>query len=176
MTHYNGTLLENNTYSGGEISHVGQLFFDQDLLTAVQSTDTYAVNTWEITENTDDSILAQAAAEGFDPFVEYALLGDSVEDGLLAWISVGVDMASEYSVEAAAAYTADGGVLATSTTAGAGEGVLAGSPSWPLDRLSVLLLSSAIFKRECQVFMWHIVWGSCVSISIESSRLTRMHF
>lgn len=127
MTHYNGTLLENNTYSGGEISHVGQLFFDQDLLTAVQTTDTYAVNTWEITENADDSILAQAAADDFDPFVEYVLLGDTVEDGLLAWISVGVDMTSEYSVQTAATYTADGGVLTTSTAVGGGEGVIGGS-------------------------------------------------
>ncbi|RLN72860.1 hypothetical protein BBJ28_00013156 [Nothophytophthora sp. Chile5] len=134
MTHYDGTLLPNNTYSGGEISHVGQLFFDQDLLTTVDSTDTYAVNTWEITENADDTILAQAAADEFDPFVEYALLGDSVEDGLLAWISVGVDMTSEYSVNAAATYTASGGVLSTSTTEGGspgGSGMSMGSGTMP---------------------------------------------
>lgn len=128
MTHYNGTVLENNTYSGGEISHIGQLFFDQDLLTEVQSTATYAVNTYEITENADDSILAQAAADEFDPFVEYALLGSSVEDGLLAWISVGVDMTSEYSVNAAATYTADGGV-STSTTEGGADDITPGGSS-----------------------------------------------
>ncbi|KAG7375759.1 hypothetical protein PHYBOEH_002053 [Phytophthora boehmeriae] len=122
LTQYNGTVLENNTYSGSEVSHIGQLFFDQDLLTEVQATDIYAVNTWEITQNADDSILAQAAADEFDPFVEYARLGDSIEDGLLAWISVGVDMTSEYSVSAAATYTANGGVSATTTEGGPGVG------------------------------------------------------
>ncbi|KAG2502268.1 hypothetical protein JM16_009851, partial [Phytophthora kernoviae] len=121
LTQYNGTVLENNTYSGSEISHIGQLFFDQGLLTEVQSTDIYAVNTWEITENADDSILAQAAADEFNPFVEYVRLGDSIEDGLLTWISVGVDMTSEYSESAAATYTANGGVSVTTTGGGAGD-------------------------------------------------------
>lgn len=68
---------------------MGQLFFDQDLITAVSTADVYKTNTQTVTR---DSILAGAAANEFDPFVEYIYLGDSVEDGIFAWISVGVDM------------------------------------------------------------------------------------
>ncbi|KAL4145928.1 hypothetical protein PRNP1_011801 [Phytophthora ramorum] len=67
---YNGTLLENNTYSGGYASHVGQLFFDQDLISEVEATAPYSTNTQELTTNADDSILSEEAAEDFDPFFE----------------------------------------------------------------------------------------------------------
>ncbi|KAE8953437.1 hypothetical protein PR003_g33953, partial [Phytophthora rubi] len=42
-------------------------------------------NTQEITLNEDDMWLQAAAADGYDPIVEYALLGDSVADGLFTW-------------------------------------------------------------------------------------------
>ncbi|RLN90083.1 hypothetical protein BBJ28_00015567 [Nothophytophthora sp. Chile5] len=120
MSHHNGTLLANNTYSGGSVSHVGQLFFDQSLITEVQATSAYAVNTNAVTANADDNIAAQAAADGFDPFVKYVLLGNTVEAGLLGWISVGVNMTQAYSVSAAVTMTATGGVASTSTTSGGG--------------------------------------------------------
>ncbi|OWY93800.1 hypothetical protein PHMEG_00036666 [Phytophthora megakarya] len=121
---YNGTLLENNTYSGGYASHVGQLFFDQDLITEVEATAPYSTNTQELTTNADDSILSEEAAEDFDPFFEYVLLGDSVSDGVLAWISVGVDMTRAQTITAAGTLTSDGGVMAdsTSTTTGGMNG------------------------------------------------------
>ncbi|KUF91197.1 LYR motif containing protein 1 [Phytophthora nicotianae] len=127
---YNGTLLENNTYSGGYASHVGQLFFDQDLISEVELTAPYSTNTQEVTANGDDSILSEEAAEDFDPFFEYVLLGDSVSDGVLAWISVGVDMTRAQTITAAGTLTADGGVMADSTsttTGGNGGGMAPGS-------------------------------------------------
>ncbi|KUF91195.1 hypothetical protein AM588_10002991 [Phytophthora nicotianae] len=125
---YNGTLLENNTYSGGYASHVGQLFFDQDLISEVELTAPYSTNTQEVTANGDDSILSEEAAEDFDPFFEYVLLGDSVSDGVLAWISVGVDMTRAQTITAAGTLTADGGVMSESTNAmGGGGGMGPGS-------------------------------------------------
>ncbi|KAG6614785.1 LYR motif containing protein 1 [Phytophthora cinnamomi] len=126
---YNGTLLENNTYSGGYASHVGQLFFDQDLISEVELTAPYSTNTQELTTNADDSILSEEAAEDFDPVFEYVLLGDSVSDGVLAWISVGVDMTRAQTITAAGTLTADGGVMAdsTSTTTGGAGGMGGGS-------------------------------------------------
>uniref|UniRef100_H3GU58 Intradiol ring-cleavage dioxygenases domain-containing protein n=1 Tax=Phytophthora ramorum TaxID=164328 RepID=H3GU58_PHYRM len=110
MTHSGGTVLTNGTYSGGRVSHVGQLFFDQSLITDVQATGAYADNPIPVTTNEDDFIALQSAANDFDPFVQYARLGDSIEDGLLSWISVGVDMTKDNSVSAAGRYTGDGGV------------------------------------------------------------------
>ncbi|KAF1785124.1 Intradiol ring-cleavage dioxygenase, core [Phytophthora cactorum] len=72
---YNGTVLKNNTYSGGVGAHVGQLFFDQDLISKVEATGAYATNTQELTLNANDNIYSESAATGFDPIMEYTLLG-----------------------------------------------------------------------------------------------------
>ncbi|RLN27450.1 hypothetical protein BBJ28_00020753 [Nothophytophthora sp. Chile5] len=120
---YNGTVLANGTYSGGEIAHVGQFFYDQDLITEVNEQDTYVTNTAEILLNEDDMWLQAAAADEFDPIMEYALLGDSVADGIFAWISVAVDMTADQEVQEAATLTADGGVISSDSVIGGGAGV-----------------------------------------------------
>ena len=56
-----------------------------------------------------------------DPLMEYALLGDGVEDGILAWITVGIDVSADHSVSSAATWTEHGGV--------ANEGGMGGAPS-----------------------------------------------
>ena len=56
-----------------------------------------------------------------DPFPQYAYLGDSVSDGLLMWINIGIDMDAAYTVQAAGRLTADGGV-ANSNGGGGGPG------------------------------------------------------
>lgn len=119
---YNGTVLKNNTYSGGVGAHVGQLFFDQALIWEVEATGAYATNTQDITRNVNDMIYNQSAATGFDPIMEYTLLGDTVEDGIFAWISVGVDMTLAKSVSAASTITANGGVANTNSMGPPGSG------------------------------------------------------
>ncbi|RMD44196.1 hypothetical protein DV735_g1029, partial [Chaetothyriales sp. CBS 134920] len=121
------TVLDNGTLStadGTTASHVGQLFFDQDLLTEVGEIDPYTTNTQELTLNADDQILAAEAAS-VDPFVEYTLIGDTLSDGILAWISIGIDSSEESSVNAAATYYESGGVENSSSggsTGGSSEG------------------------------------------------------
>lgn len=120
---YNGTVLANGTYSGSSVAHVGQFFFDQDLITLVNEQDTYVTNTQEITYNIDDQWLIAAAENGYDPIMEYALLGDSVADGLFTWISVAVNMSANQEVETAAILTANGGVATgNSLESGGGAG------------------------------------------------------
>ncbi|GAB9467053.1 hypothetical protein Gpo141_00004412 [Globisporangium polare] len=106
---HDGTVLKNNTYSGGSASHVGQIFFDQDLITKVEATAAYAENKQTLTTNAKDSIFAQSAAT-FDPVVNYVYLGDSVTDGIFSWISIGINAKLAKSVKAAARLTANGGV------------------------------------------------------------------
>ncbi|ETM03088.1 hypothetical protein L917_00664 [Phytophthora nicotianae] len=124
---YNGTVLKNNTYSGGVGAHVGQLFFDQDLISKVEATGVYATNTQELTLNANDNIYSESSTTGFDPIMEYTLLGDSVQDGIFAWISVGVDMTTAKSVNAASTITANGGVANANTMGPPGR---MGSGSW----------------------------------------------
>jgi hypothetical protein len=105
-------VLANGTISGLYTSHssyVGQLFFDQDLISAVEKTSPYSTNTQELTTNADDSILAEEA-DVIDPLMEYVYLGDEVSDGIFAWISVGIDPTKDSSVTPAAYYTEQGGV------------------------------------------------------------------
>jgi hypothetical protein len=105
-------VLANGTISGLYTSHssyVGQLFFDQDLISAVEKTSPYSTNTQDLTTNAEDGILAEEA-DTIDPFMEYVYLGDDVSDGIFAWISVGIDPTKDSSVTPAAYYTEQGGV------------------------------------------------------------------
>ncbi|KAJ6113395.1 hypothetical protein N7523_006712 [Penicillium sp. IBT 18751x] len=90
-------------------SHVGQLFFDQDLISAVEETSPYSTNTQDLTTNAEDSILSEEA-DTIDPFMEYVYLGDDVSDGIFAWITVGIDSTEDSDITPAAYYTEEGGV------------------------------------------------------------------
>ncbi|KAE9006684.1 hypothetical protein PR003_g16801 [Phytophthora rubi] len=107
---YGGTYQNNNTYAGGSTIHAGELFFDQDLITETENISAYASNDQNLTLNKFDEGLAEATASGYDPIMEYALLGDTLEAGVFAWISIGVDLTASNNVTAAGALTADGGV------------------------------------------------------------------
>ncbi|TEA21741.1 Catechol 1,2-dioxygenase 1 [Colletotrichum sidae] len=128
MVHSNATLYANNTL-GNVItsSHVGQTFFDQDLISAVETFAPYNTNTQELTTNAEDSILSEeAATDGVDPVMEYTLLGESVADGLFAWMSFGINTTLSSSVTPAAFHYASGGVANSASGGGGGGG--GGSP------------------------------------------------
>ncbi|KAH8671795.1 Intradiol ring-cleavage dioxygenase [Tricladium varicosporioides] len=57
--HINGTVLDNGTYTAGEITHIGQIFWDESLITEVNLNEPYASNTDEIVENVDDNVFQQ---------------------------------------------------------------------------------------------------------------------
>ncbi|KAI5361663.1 Putative intradiol ring-cleavage dioxygenase [Septoria linicola] len=73
-----------------QATHNGRIFFQQDLISAVESTSPYNSNQQPLTLNVDDPVLNQEAAVT-DPFARYTWLGERPEDGVLAWISVGID-------------------------------------------------------------------------------------
>ncbi|ETS82067.1 hypothetical protein PFICI_07069 [Pestalotiopsis fici W106-1] len=129
MVHQNATQYCNGTLGNDVVaSHVGQAFFDQDLISAVELTAPYSTNTQELTTNADDSIASEeAATEGVDPFHEYTLLGDSVSDGVFAWLAFGINTTESQSVTPAAFYYESGGVENESSGSGMGGGS-GGSP------------------------------------------------
>jgi hypothetical protein len=112
----NGTLLGSNSTTHS--SHVGQIFFDQDLISLVETTTPY--NTQETTLNSDDQILSEEAAD-MDPFVEWIQLSDDITDGIMAWISIGIDPTADDEVTSAATVYKDGGV-ANENSMGMGGG------------------------------------------------------
>lgn len=104
----NGTIVDPRNNFTTQASHVGQIFFDQDLIKQVEATAPYNTNTQELLINEQDGILYQEAV-GSDPLVNYVLLGDDITDGVLAWISLGIDPTSDVAIEAVGTYTKDGG-------------------------------------------------------------------
>lgn len=124
LVHTNATEFANHTL-GNEIyaSHVGQSFFDQNLITDVEKLTPYSTNTQDLTTNADDSILAEEADEaGVDPLMSYTLLGNSVGDGILAWLTFGINTTYSGEVTPAAFLYQDGGVENPDSGMGGGPG------------------------------------------------------
>ncbi|KAJ4292346.1 hypothetical protein N0V90_009007 [Kalmusia sp. IMI 367209] len=109
LTHLDATENANNTISGGTITHVGQFFFDQDLITLAEKEEPYASNAQPLTTNEEDGIFAQEAAD-VDPVVEYVFLGDDISEGLFGWIAFGIDVNAARNVTPAVYLTENGGV------------------------------------------------------------------
>ncbi|KAK0487732.1 aromatic compound dioxygenase [Armillaria novae-zelandiae] len=128
LAHGDGTVFSNGTFKTSSDRHVGQLFFDQSLITVVEKTSPYASNTQQLTENEDDSILVNTVSgtNGVDPILEYVYLGNSISDGLLLWGSMGIDLSASYSVSSAATLTEDGGV--ENSNSGGGNAPGGGGP------------------------------------------------
>ncbi|KAF5365180.1 hypothetical protein D9758_005369 [Tetrapyrgos nigripes] len=125
----NGTDFPNGTYIGDSISHIGQVFFDQDLISEVEAVEPYSTNSQTLTTNDEDGILSQEA-DSIDPVLNYVLLGDSVSDGLMTWSSVGIDASAVYTTSAAATLTENGGVANENSMGGpGGPGGSGGSPN-----------------------------------------------
>ncbi|KAK0726572.1 Intradiol ring-cleavage dioxygenase [Apiosordaria backusii] len=111
MVHTNATLQANQTLGHDNYaSHIGQAYFDQDLITAVEKTAPYNTNRQPLTTNAQDFLLAQGSAGAVDPVMEYTLLGDSIEDGLFAWLSFGIDTSVSNKINPAVWLGSTGGV------------------------------------------------------------------
>lgn len=109
LVHQGGYVLPNNTFTGGNVSHVGQVFFDQDLINEVDTFYPYTTNPNAILPNSKDMALASEAVTT-DPVVNYVYVGESAGEGLVTWITVGINTSAIYDVQTAAWLTADGGV------------------------------------------------------------------
>ncbi|PYH86727.1 aromatic compound dioxygenase [Aspergillus uvarum CBS 121591] len=119
IAHIGATVLSNGTLTGGNIAHIGQLFYDQDLITQVEALSPYSENTVAITLNANDRVLAaETENSDSDPVLEYVLLGDTVEDGLFSWITIGIDTSASYSASYAATLTSSGGVSSSNSGGG----------------------------------------------------------
>ncbi|KAI1267604.1 Intradiol ring-cleavage dioxygenase [Xylariaceae sp. FL1019] len=125
----NYTLLPNDTYVGGTTLHVGQIYFDDSLIDAVEATYPYSTNDIAFTSWEIDGWMLEEATDDYDPFVEYVQLGDDLSDGLLTWITIAVDLSSDHSSNrtAAAYYYEDGGVPSNNT----GKGLPPSNPNAP---------------------------------------------
>ncbi|KAF2092201.1 aromatic compound dioxygenase [Saccharata proteae CBS 121410] len=127
LAHMNTSVYANNTItSDGNVTHIGQLFYNEVLRSEVEAVYPYNTNTQAVTSNADDMWDIVQAGTTYDPFPEYMYLGDSVADGLLAWIQIGVNTSANYIDDEyysiAAYYQADGGHENEDSSFGGGSG------------------------------------------------------
>ncbi|ERT01129.1 hypothetical protein HMPREF1624_02368 [Sporothrix schenckii ATCC 58251] len=102
----------NQSYTGGTVAHISQLFFDQALIHQVEQTSPYNANPVPLTTNAQDLFTGFAASPTYDPFVEYVFVGDNADPayGLLAWVELGINTSLNYDAYAApAAFRYEGG-------------------------------------------------------------------
>ncbi len=116
----NGTLLDTTA------AHVGQMYFDQDLITAVEKNAPYTANKQALTTNAQDFLLTGAAGSS-DPVMEYVVLGSGVGDGLLSWLSFGINTTLAREINPAVTLYESGGVA--NPNAGMGGPPRQGFPS-----------------------------------------------
>lgn len=120
------TLLPNNTFTGGKARHIGQLYFDQDLRDQVEKLTPYKENTQDLVKNLNDGLAPGQATEEYDPFLNYVLLGGKIEDGLLMWITIGIDTEADYTGKVFVAEHFDGVSTTATGTRNAPDSTAAG--------------------------------------------------
>ncbi|CAJ2511974.1 Uu.00g075990.m01.CDS01 [Anthostomella pinea] len=128
LAHTDAKVMPNGTISvwDAPVTHIGQLFWPDDLRAEVETTYPYTENTQALTTNDEDMWAIQAADESFDPIPQFVYLGDSIEDGLFAWIQIGVNASADYTEDdyygIAAYFDAEGGHSTGYTVGGDGGG------------------------------------------------------
>ncbi|KAI1205699.1 aromatic compound dioxygenase [Annulohypoxylon truncatum] len=127
LSHQNAQVMPNGTISvwNSPVSHIGQLFWPENLRAEVEATYPYNQNTVALTTNDEDMWSIVAADEAFDPIPQYVYLGDDISDGLFAWIQIGVNASADYTENeyyGVAAYLDAEGGHSTGYTVGGGNG------------------------------------------------------
>ncbi|KAH7120385.1 Intradiol ring-cleavage dioxygenase [Dactylonectria estremocensis] len=92
------TNITNGTsYSASKVQHVGQLFFDEDLLNSVYALSPYVehLSTLNRTTNAEDKLFSSASSDGYSAVISVSQLGDSLEDGLVGYITIGVNTTAD---------------------------------------------------------------------------------
>ncbi|ROW00260.1 hypothetical protein VSDG_03593 [Cytospora chrysosperma] len=131
LAHTNTTLELNGTVSmfNKPVAHIGQLFYPEELRSAVEATYPYNTNDLPVTTNDEDMWSVLEADASYDPFPQFVYLGDDITDGLFAWIQIGINASVDYqtnSYYAVAGYLAADGGHAEDSGIGGGSG---GAPS-----------------------------------------------
>ncbi|EKM77683.1 hypothetical protein AGABI1DRAFT_129968 [Agaricus bisporus var. burnettii JB137-S8] len=97
-------VLKNNTFMGSRVVHVGQFFFDDEINTVVDKMHPYTENpiakTWGRTPNWRDSYNIFEDAIGpegkYNPIFKMHLLGGVVRQGLIGYITMGVNASAKF--------------------------------------------------------------------------------
>ncbi|KAJ7182786.1 Intradiol ring-cleavage dioxygenase [Mycena crocata] len=93
---------DDNTFAAGRLAHVGQFFFEDDINMSVDKMAPYTDNpirhTRGRTRNWRDSlnIFEDSHLNGYNPVFKTHFLGGVINQGLIAYITMGVNMSASY--------------------------------------------------------------------------------
>jgi len=90
----NGTIDSTSS----SVRHIGQLFFQEDWNDAVLKTESYINNTAKRVYNEEDHFFLLENSGGYNAFVSLEALGDTIEEGLLGYITIGLDSHLDLSI------------------------------------------------------------------------------
>lgn len=93
MLHPNAQPYPNGTIIDTTAAYVGQMYLNQSLISSVERRPPYTRNLNSLTPNSEDHFLQQDLRQGGNPVLQHQLLGSRLEDGILAWLSYGVNPA-----------------------------------------------------------------------------------
>ena len=156
VVHMNSSVLANGTLTGGTVAHIGQAFWDQDLIYKVEATYPYNTSNITITENVDDRVfITETEDTDSDPVFEYVYLGDDLSDGLFGWITIAINTSATYDPNYSFVLTADGGVEesgGTTTVDGEGSGNGTGNfTDFPSGSMTGAVPTASLAERFFQV-------------------------
>ncbi|GLB35797.1 hypothetical protein LshimejAT787_0300850 [Lyophyllum shimeji] len=84
-------MVHTSSSASSEVAHVGQIFFTDKWTTIIGMQSPYNTNTHPRVTNLDDPVYAAANQAGFYPVVDIESIHDDWPDGVIGYITVGVD-------------------------------------------------------------------------------------
>ncbi|KAI1324328.1 hypothetical protein F5Y16DRAFT_381184 [Xylariaceae sp. FL0255] len=83
-----------------------------NIFSRVKATAPCSSDTANFTTNAQDLVAPDSAIAMYDPLADYVYLGDKLSDGLLSFVTIGIDTAADYTANVipASIYFEDGGV------------------------------------------------------------------
>ncbi|KAK4448300.1 intradiol ring-cleavage dioxygenase-like protein [Podospora aff. communis PSN243] len=108
LVHLDAKRQPNGTITGGRAAHIGQLYFDQALISEVLKLNPYTTNTHNLTLNSEDALLKVTTLTD-DPFVRWVKLGDKIQDGVFTYIRLGIDTSASWKISPSAYRDENGG-------------------------------------------------------------------
>ncbi|KAK7409659.1 hypothetical protein QQX98_008174 [Neonectria punicea] len=90
-------ITNGTSYSKSKVQHIGQLFFDEDLLNRVYAVSPYSEHllTLNRTTNSEDRLFSTASSDGYSAVISVSQLGDNIEDGLVGYITIGINSTAD---------------------------------------------------------------------------------
>ncbi|KAL3475746.1 Intradiol ring-cleavage dioxygenase [Aspergillus californicus] len=108
--HLGGNFFPNGTFISNETAHTTQIFFDEHLRGEIYKYYPYTLQDGvPIVLDSDYSFIGEAASAGYDPYLQYVLLGNNVTDGIFGWMRMGINTSASYPLTAVSRLGEDGG-------------------------------------------------------------------